>query len=565
MGRETQAGSGAVPLSALGITSAPVASWSLAKLTGSAKWPDEVPDGYCPVPLADLTTAADAGTSATYAITADGQPTGAVLTMAVTGAAGPAIRTVANRADIHTRARPGRAGDGGKILGFQVGCDAAFANAGHQTTGGAADVAFFQLWNTHSGVITLAPMDPARPPRIGRMILASCDGIRVTGLDFGREMSAWPANGLDAGDHSNVQNIAALFCTTQGGGAFPPCRRITIEGNRFGATEGAQDDPTRWVNAITVVGTDEAGLAEDIVIRDNAIDYVKRGISVGDVDGYEISGNIAENGCSDLLGLSGVFRNGIERGNRPSKAWKNPADLRDHADLGQHGSINTRGDCGPVLIEQEQGDVNGGPAGAQGHPFINDIAAHGTGLGEELTTSTPENPQRVTGNLARDFTIRQVAYRGTHTNGCTLDAGTGYLVEMLTLMRGATPSGAETGSNPTIRAMDAVGRDSGLPYRAQGVIRRCVAHGFPNVPGLIVDAATCVTLPAIPATASDAEIVAALTPYLVDPGNPDIRIASTPLEGGLLMLPDGSYAGVRFPRRAGQLWGDWNNGSVWVP
>lgn len=457
IGYYTLANHGAVPLDHPGtgvVDAITPSSWSLSRISGDATaWPEgPITSGLTPAPTRTLTVA-DYGTTAVYSISADGVPTGATLTLQVSQ---PGY-TVSTKDDIDSnttglRQTGVKSQMGGRYVYFQRGSDEAWENASNGTTSGYGDICLVYGFNTHTAgtYIHWTSSDQDHKPAIGRFFIdADNSRHKIHGLKFEKALSAWPANGLAANDHSGDQSIAMLQCN----------RKTNVDDIEvYDCTFGAPDsitDPSQWVSGFNFAG-DSADFISNVHVHDVTVSRVRVGAAFGNATNLTYENFTVHYFCGDAIngGASG-FDNIILRNWETWHPIFNPVTPGIHPDHCQIGSSNSIMDIHDILVEKFICGIGLGDRIAQG-PFFNDTGFHGTGTGnivEYLGGTTYGNgAQKLTGYYANNCEIRNGLVLGSLSNGVSLDRGSGWIVRNVALLKLSGPN-VDNVDEPVIRTV----------------------------------------------------------------------------------------------------------------
>lgn len=479
VGNLTRAGHGGVLLSSatLGVlNSGAVTAWNLVRTSGDATaWGTNLADGETPKPLRALTVA-DAGTTATWQIWADGVNTGKTLTINVESAAVSSGYTVAKSTDIDStstglRATAVKSALGGRRILFQRGSETKWNNPTYGGSATAGQIAWFRGFNTHLGVVSLESSDAAHPTTIGRLLIQGCKGITVDGtvtapLLFKRSIPPTLNGGTPATIHNNYQNLpivhvmyssANLVSDTVLGTAYTNLANsnIILNGLTVTSDDGLQDptDARTWVTGIVVAGNPGAsntGWSANITVSDCSVARVKDGINVSETNNALVTRNTVDRFCSNAMFCGGGnWQNTTISYGVHKRPMYNSSDPGDHADFLQVGTSLVHADYTNITISYMKLLTLDGDSSSHGN-YWDDYDKNGAGV--------------LTGFKAVNCSIHHILYEGSESHGQTLGIGQGWAVSNVTTIRGKMPNLVLRSPDGTLQTV----ADPSVRYTLQG-------------------------------------------------------------------------------------------------
>lgn len=497
-GRATLANSGAVPAShpAVGIlgTAPAPASWTFTKTAGGAKWPSPVTGTNTPQPTSNLDNT-DAGAVITYDISADGVPTGKVLTITVQSLAeaSPAY-TISNKTNATALKTPLNAASGTRRVELQTGSDAAWSNVTNRNNGsGNPDIMYLPGYSPTSECI-FTSSNPANQTKVGKIRIIGGNNLTFQELAFRFDIPSQASTGASNATQRALQAVAMLG--VEANASFGRPTNIKIQNCSFGPLNEATTDVTQHPTAVAFSGTANADgslnmslVLENGLIDNNYLFKVQDGIGYGHCKTVTISNNIIDQFCYNaLIGGGSILDTVTISGNIVTRPRDNSVVLAgSHYDFCQIGSINNRANAPNFVLEKNIFAVLDASFSAQG-VFFNDVAFNGSAVnsgwnsgvapGGESLVGKPT--QYASGWVFTNSRINNNLYSGASTHGVTVDGGTGWEVYNNTAVMPSMPNFVGNSGAPILRAANEVSSVTSTPIQAQGTYKGNVVHNAPG-------------------------------------------------------------------------------------
>lgn len=553
-GRLTMPGSGDVPLADCMLVSdggAAITGWTVVATNDPSLYWDVASTTMTPVPTTAGNTAGLPGGPYTFTVTAtNASGTSASKTLTINMAAN--TYTISKPLDITStsiglRKTSVRQGLGGKTV--------AFARYGTNNWASPAIAQFNGFKDHNVGTrFTITSEDPANPSIVRRI---DCIGMqRVDWVDLDC------SNTLDLSNtSSNLQNTQ-LMMNLRYTATFGVCSDITFTRVRCYSEVGSATN--QWVTAFGVDSSDSLAIPQvsNLTFTDCRATRVKDGWRMSNIQDVTVTRPVVDSFCSNAHFYGGRLNNISRDGAISVRAYINLCDLADHCDFGQIGSVNTAQDVDNITITREFASVANGNKGAQGTPFVNDIA---------YTGGAP------TGFFANNITITNILCVTPAHNGFTSDAGTGWLGQRTSYVRGYGSSALVDPNGNQYSGVGFSGPDGAeeAGMRATGTFSNNVAvYAWPeallNWPTLGSDNIVLNLLSPAPSPWTEADRSSYLAPYFNAPGTvidyanltaEQIKAAETTAYAAKLNGPlknsIGTYQGALFPN------GTWNDGTIY--